>query len=122
MLFIHTPGHSVGSSCLLAEFDGQRWLIAGDTVGGAMIDFRRVGPKVWSRYLSQWQASLAWLSQLEFDWIVTGHDDQPLSRQQFNRKVGRFGHMLNPWFSLDESPSSSRTVPPSLPINPMAAG
>ena len=101
-LFIHTPGHSKGSSCLLGAIGDQRWLIAGDTVGGSLIDPDLIGPEASAEYLAEWRASLTMLSQLEFDWVLTGHDHRPLSRAEFDHRVRYFGRMTNPWFDLDE--------------------
>ena len=103
MLFLHTPGHSAGSSCLLGEFDGQSWLIAGDTVGGGMIDVSLVGAQTWANYCEQWRGSLELLSQLDFDWVLTGHEPTPLSREAFDRGREHFGQMFHPWFTRDAS-------------------
>ena len=103
MLFLHTPGHSAGSSCLLGQFDGQSWLIAGDTVCGSMIDISLVGTQVWVDYFMQWRNSLEQLSQLNFDWVLTGHETLPLSRGAFDEGREHFGQMFYPWFARDAS-------------------
>ena len=102
---LHTPGHSLGSICLLGEIDNEVWLFASDTIGGTLIDFQQVGSEVFGEYINHWQQSLHRLSQLQFDWVVTGHDPHPISRAKFDFKVENFGGIMNPWLYLDKNPA-----------------
>ncbi len=110
---LHTPGHSDGSICLLGEIDGKRILFAGDTVGGSMKSLEGASLEVWANAVRTWRDSLARLSCLEFDWILTGHEpasSMPIERARFDDMVQNFGKMLNPWFSLGK-PSPVLTTP-----------
>ena len=91
---LHTPGHTPGSVCFLAECPGLRLLIAGDTL--------------WSHYhprggsdLDRWQHSLDRLLELEFDAVTTGHS-LPILLLDAKRRVRearrQFGVYFYPWF------------------------
>jgi glyoxylase-like metal-dependent hydrolase (beta-lactamase superfamily II) len=102
---IATPGHTEASVCLLGEIDSRGVLFAGDTVGGAMRSIEGASLEAWSEAVRDWTESLGYLSSLEFDWVLNGHEPPaslPITRDRFDRMVRRFGTMLNPWFSLGE--------------------
>jgi glyoxylase-like metal-dependent hydrolase (beta-lactamase superfamily II) len=101
----HTPGHTEGSVCLWGEIDGYKVLFAGDTVGGSMRSLDGADLRIWAQAAFTWERSLHRIARLDIDWLLTGHEPVaglPLSRARFDRAVGSFGKMLNPWFLLDE--------------------
>lgn len=114
----HTPGHSEGSVCLLGEIDGHSILFAGDAVGGAMRSLDGASLELWARAMQTWKRSLAGLAELEFDWVLNGHEpvaSLPISRWRFDRMAAHFGTMMNPWFSLSErnhAPAAPLARPP----------
>jgi len=96
---IHTPGHTPGGICLLADIEGTRVLIAGDTVEGGY------HPRIRSD-LDAWRTSLERLIDLDFDAMTTGHRPPVLSREPkvlLRRYQKRFGQLFNPWFAMDDS-------------------
>jgi hydroxyacylglutathione hydrolase len=91
---LHTPGHTPGSVCVVVGVDGQRVLLAGDTLYGGF------SPDIGSDVLS-WRASLERLSKLELDSLSFGHGvtrllDDPAGRIAEARL--RFGSYFDPWF------------------------
>lgn len=118
-VYVHTPGHSEGSISLLGEIDGQRWLIAGDAYRGGEIDSEFIGDQTAKEYKQMWRASLASLSQLEFDWVLTGHEPDKLERAVFDRDVKYFSRMNYPWFSLEEPlPEGVNTESEQIELKP----
>jgi glyoxylase-like metal-dependent hydrolase (beta-lactamase superfamily II) len=90
----HTPGHSPGSACFLAEIDGMKLLIAGDTLWGGF------HPRVCSD-LDAWTRSLDRLLALDVDALTIGHSaPQLILDAQKNLREARqqFGVYFNPWF------------------------
>jgi glyoxylase-like metal-dependent hydrolase (beta-lactamase superfamily II) len=91
---VHTPGHTPGSVCVVAEVAGQRVLLAGDTLwGGFSSD---IGSDA-----QAWRASLALLEDLGVDLLTFGHGitrllDDPVGRLAEARE--RFGTYFDPWF------------------------
>lgn len=103
---LHTPGHTEGSICLIGDIDGHGILFAGDTVGGSMRSLDGATTELWVRAVRTWEQSLGRLAELDFDWVLNGHEPWrtlPIDRQRFDRMTAHFGKMLNPWFSLEES-------------------
>lgn len=101
----HSPGHTEGSICLLGELDGCSILFAGDAVGGAMRSLNGASVEIWVRAAQTWERSLTRLAELEFDWVLNGHEPAeslPIRRTRFDRMAAHFGKMMNPWFSLEE--------------------
>lgn len=101
----HAPGHTEGSICLLGDFDGRSILFAGDAVGGAMRSLDGASLEIWAQAVKTWQRSLRHLADLEFDWVLNGHEPAttlPIERRRFDKLAAHFGKMMNPWFSLDE--------------------
>lgn len=114
----HAPGHTEGSVCLLGTIDGREVLFAGDAVGGAMRSLTGANLQIWARAAVTWEQSLRRLSELDFEWVLNGHEPAetlPLSRARFDRGVTSFGRMLNPWFSWEEDEVAAADVPLSLP-------
>lgn len=101
----HTPGHSEGSVCLLGGVNGHQVLFAGDVVGGAMKSLDGADLEIWAQAVGSWKRSLSRLTDLNFEWVLTGHEPVPglpIGRAQFDRSVRWFGKMMNPWFLLEE--------------------
>ncbi|HYH10807.1 MAG TPA: hypothetical protein VD789_00535, partial [Thermomicrobiales bacterium] len=93
------------SVCLLGELDGRSILFAGDAVGGAMRSLNGASVEIWVRAAQTWEGTLQHLAELEFDWVLNGHEPVetlPIDRSRFDRMAAHFGKMMNPWFSLDE--------------------
>lgn len=109
----HTPGHTEGSVCLTGEIDGHHVMFAGDTVGGAMRSLNGADLWIWAQAARTWEQSLQRLVSLDVDWILNGHEpaaNLPLSRAWFDRAVGCFGKMMNPWFFLDDRADEEEPV------------
>ncbi len=107
---IHTPGHTPGSICLLGEIDGQKVLFSGDTIFGSMSGLNGADLAIWTQAIVRWKKSLDRLAALDFDVFLPGHEPitgLPVAKEKFVRKLPYFGRMLNPWFSLDETPDPS---------------
>lgn len=101
----HAPGHTEGSVCLLGTIDGHNVLFAGDAVGGAMRSLTGANLQIWAQAAATWAQSLQRLGELDFEWVLNGHEPAetlPLSRARFDRGIMSFGQMLNPWFSWEE--------------------
>lgn len=110
LLAVHTPGHTEGSTCLLGDIDGRAVLFAGDAIGGGMRSLEGAELQVWAQAIVTWQASLRRLADLDFEWILNGHEPAaalPMGRALFDRLVPWFGKMLNPWFLLAEDDTAN---------------
>lgn len=110
----HTPGHTEGSVCFQGTIDGHTVLFAGDAVGGAMRSLTGADLRIWAQAAVTWEQSLQRLGELDFDWVLNGHEPAetlPLSRARFDRAVTSFGQMLNPWFSWEEDEAPAADVP-----------
>ena len=110
----HAPGHTEGSVCLLGAIDDRKVLFAGDAVGGAMRSLTGATMTIWVQAAVTWEQSLQRLAELEFEWVLNGHEPAatlPLSRARFDRGVRSFGRMLSPWFSLEEEETASLDTP-----------
>jgi glyoxylase-like metal-dependent hydrolase (beta-lactamase superfamily II) len=86
----HTPGHTRGHSCLLAEWHergaARRLLHLGD------IDLTSFGPyygDAWSD-LASFERSLAQVRSIEADWYATFHHIGVLERDAFLERLDRF--------------------------------
>lgn len=92
----HTPGHTPGSVCLTVEIEGQKLLIAGDTIWGA--HHPRIGSD-----LEVWKKSLDRVLDLDFDVMTFGHWSSlvPDARPKVERAVAGFATFLDPWFTLE---------------------
>ena len=111
----HTPGHTEGSVCLLGTIDGRTILFAGDAIGGAMRGLDGAVLEIWAQAAVTWEQSLRRILDLEFDWVLNGHEPAaslPLYRSRVDRLVSSFGKMMNPWFLLSERDE----VPADLPL------
>jgi hydroxyacylglutathione hydrolase len=94
---LHTPGHTPGSICLLAEIAGRRLLIAGDTLWGGY------HPKIHSD-IDIWQQSVDRLLTCDFDVATIGHMPPTLIEDARAKVQGArtwFGALFNPWFTQD---------------------
>ncbi|MFD1676640.1 MBL fold metallo-hydrolase [Alicyclobacillus fodiniaquatilis] len=90
----HTPGHSLGSVCLLTEIQGLKILVSGDTVGG------HGHPRVKSDFV-KWEQSLDKLLTLDFDVYTMGHSHPGLiydGKVKVEEARKQFGHYFSPWF------------------------
>lgn len=91
----HTPGHTPGSVSFIVETDGERILVAGDTLWGGFDHRIRSNAKAWI-------ASLDKLAALEFDTLTWGHCPAPrlyldAKTRVLEAKV-QFQVYTNPWF------------------------
>lgn len=80
---LHTPGHTPGSSCLIAA--GQI-AFAGDLLSTS------IRPRVQRSFADDWSlipASLARLRALQPRWVYPGHGRRPLSGETLQRLVNR---------------------------------
>lgn len=90
----HTPGHSPGSVCLWANIDGEKLLIAGDTLWGGF------HPRVCSD-ADAWVRSLDRLLALDVDAVTIGHSRPELiinAKAHLREARQQFGVYFNPWF------------------------
>lgn len=91
---IHTPGHSPGSVCFLADLPGLKLLIAADTLYGGF--HPRIGSDI-----DAWRCSLDRLLGCEFDAITAGHMPPVLlfdARARVLEARQQLGAYFNPWF------------------------
>jgi glyoxylase-like metal-dependent hydrolase (beta-lactamase superfamily II) len=91
---LHTPGHTPGSTCVVATVDKQRVLLAADTLFGGFS--AEIGSDA-----SAWAASLERLGGLDLDALSFGHGvsrllDDPAGRIAEARL--RFATYFDPWF------------------------
>lgn len=91
---LHTPGHTPGSVCVVAQVAGSSVLLAGDTLwGGFSAD---IGSDV-----QAWSDSLARLEHVPVDAVSFGHGTQALLDDPAGRIAearARFGSYFDPWF------------------------
>ncbi len=91
---IHTPGHSPGSVCFLADLPGLKLLIAADTMYGGF--HPRIGSDI-----DAWVRSLDRLLGYEFDAITAGHMPPLLlldAKERVREARQQLGAYYNPWF------------------------
>lgn len=91
---VHTPGHTPGSVCLVADVGGHRVLLAGDTLWGGFSD--EIGSDA-----AAWRRSLQRLAELDIDALSFGHGisrllDDPVGR--LAEAQARFATYFDPWF------------------------
>lgn len=91
---LHTPGHTPGSVCVVAEVAGLSVLLAGDTLWGGFSS--SIGSDA-----AAWEASLLRLEQLPLDALSFGHGIETLLEDTAGRiseARARFGIYFDPWF------------------------
>ncbi len=92
---LHTPGHSMGSSCFVVEHNiGMRLLIAGDTLHGGFS--RLIGSDE-----AVWRQSLDKLLAQHFDVFTFGHCNPQLicdADERIRSLVQSFANYYTPWF------------------------
>ena len=92
---LHTPGHTMGSSCFIVEHTiDMRFLIAGDTLHGGY------SPLIGSNETA-WRESLMKLTSQHFDAFTLGHCD-PLvlcdADERIRSIAQSFANYYTPWF------------------------
>jgi glyoxylase-like metal-dependent hydrolase (beta-lactamase superfamily II) len=90
---VHTPGHTPGSCCILATWDGFTMLFAGDTVWGGFHPAFYAG-------IEAWTASLDKLLTYDFDVMVWGHSGSVLfgdAKQRVREARDSLGVFYVPW-------------------------
>jgi hydroxyacylglutathione hydrolase len=92
----HTPGHTAGSVCLTIEIDGQKLLIAGDTIWGGY--HQRIGGD-----LDLWRQSLDLVLDLDFEVMTFGHWSNLIreAKPKVEKAVAGFRVLFDPWFTLE---------------------
>ena len=91
---LHTPGHTPGSISVVVEVDGQRILLAGDTLWGGF------SAAIGSDEVA-WASSLDRLAGLRLDALSFGHGITTLLGDPAGRLAEarqRFGSYFDPWF------------------------
>ena len=92
---MHTPGHSMGSSCFVVEHKSElRFLIAGDTLHGGC------SPLIGSDE-TVWRKSLERLTAEHFDAFTFGHCNPQVicdADERIRALVQSFANYYNPWF------------------------
>ncbi len=92
---MHTPGHTMGSSCFVVEHRmGLRFLIAGDTLHGGY------SPQIGSDETA-WRKSLEKLMAEHFDAFTFGHCNPQVicdADERIRSLAQSFANYYNPWF------------------------
>lgn len=92
---MHTPGHSMGSSCFILEHKmGLRFLIAGDTLHGGYSPLIGSDENVWRKSLARLQAE-------HFDAFTFGHCNPQVicdADERIRSLVQSFANYYSPWF------------------------
>jgi glyoxylase-like metal-dependent hydrolase (beta-lactamase superfamily II) len=93
---VHTPGHTAGCVCFTMDIEGQRLLIAGDTVWGGY------HPRIRSD-LSVWRESLEHILTLDFDVMTFGHWSSLIlnAKPKVEKAAAGFAELFDPWFTLE---------------------
>ena len=90
---LHTPGHTPGSVCFVVDVDGQRVLVAGDTLWGGF------SPASGSD-IADWRRSLDRLCGLDVDYLTFGHGARrliPDAGARLAEARERLGVLYDPW-------------------------
>lgn len=92
---LHTPGHSMGSCCMVLEHQmGMRFLFAGDTLHGGY------SPLIGSDE-AVWRKSLARLGAMHFDAFTFGHCNPQVicdADERIRCLIRSFANYYSPWF------------------------